>query len=171
MPAYIASQSFTVIGGVKLLNFGTFAQYLVVERSQVIRTPDHVDDVHAAAWPLGAVTAWRCAPTQTSQPQLSHPALRNRAAIVNGAVKKGDNVLITGIGGGVALLVLQICLAQGANVYVTSGSEDKIHKAIELGAKGGVSYKASMSSRPPRTRCMAYPHDRVQRTGRLSLGR
>ena len=67
-----------------------------------------------------------------------------RAAIINGAVKKGDSVLITGIGGGVALIALQLCVAQGANVYVTSGGADKIRKAVELGAKGGVSYKDSM---------------------------
>ena len=63
--------------------------------------------------------------------------------MVNGAFQAGDNVLITGIGGGVALLALQLCVAKGANVYVTSGSEDKIRRAVELGAKGGVSYKAS----------------------------
>lgn len=64
-----------------------------------------------------------------------------RATVVNAGVKKGDNVLITGIGGGVALLALQICLARGANVYVSSGSEEKISKAVGLGAKGGVNYK------------------------------
>ena len=42
-----------------MVDFGTFAQYIVVERDQVILTPDHLDDVHAAAWPLGGVTAWR----------------------------------------------------------------------------------------------------------------
>ncbi|KAI8982793.1 NAD-P-binding protein [Trametes punicea] len=115
--------SFYVLGGGKKTPLGTFAQYVVVERDQVIPTPDHLDDVHAAAWPIGAVTAWR-------------------ATMVNGQVKKGDNVLITGIGGGVALVALQLCVARGANVYVTSGNEDKIRKAVELGAKGGVSYKA-----------------------------
>ena len=59
-------------------------------------------------------------------------------------MKKRDSVLITGIGGGVALIALQLCVAQGANVYVTSGGADKIRKAVELGAKGGVSYKDSM---------------------------
>ncbi|EJF66218.1 NAD(P)-binding protein [Dichomitus squalens LYAD-421 SS1] len=113
---------FIIVGASKAIDFGTFAQYIVVDRDQVIPTPDHLDDVHAAAWPLGGVTAWR-------------------ATIVNGAVKKGDNVLITGIGGGVAILALQLAIAAGANVYVTSGSEEKIRKAIELGAKGGVSYK------------------------------
>lgn len=51
-------------------------------------------------------------------------------------------MLVTGIGGGVAILALQICVALGANVYVTSGSEEKIQQAIKLGAKGGVNYKA-----------------------------
>ncbi|KAI9065457.1 NAD-P-binding protein [Trametes sanguinea] len=115
--------NFYILGGGKTTPLGTFAQYVVVERDQVIPTPDHLDDVHAAAWPLGAVTAWR-------------------ATMVNGQVKKGDNVLITGIGGGVALLALQLCVARGANVYVTSGNADKISKAVELGAKGGVSYRA-----------------------------
>ncbi len=44
-------------------------------------------------------------------------------------------------GGGVALFALQFATAAGANVFVTSGSEDKIKKAVELGAKGGVNYK------------------------------
>jgi NADPH:quinone reductase-like Zn-dependent oxidoreductase len=63
--------------------------------------------------------------------------------MVNANVQAGDNVLITGIGGGVALLAVQLCIAKGANVYVTSGSEDKIKRAMELGAKGGVIYKSS----------------------------
>ncbi|EIW60533.1 NAD-P-binding protein [Trametes versicolor FP-101664 SS1] len=114
---------FFVLGGSNANPLGTFAQYVVVERDQIIPIPDHLDDVHAAAWPIGAVTAWR-------------------ATMVNGAVKQGDSVLITGIGGGVALTALQLCVARGANVYVTSGGEDKIRKAVALGAKGGVSYKA-----------------------------
>ena len=72
--------------------------------------------------------------------------------MVNGAVKAGDSVLITGIGGGVALIALQLCVAQGARVYVTSGSEDKIRRAVELGARGGVSYTASASRPCPRRR-------------------
>ncbi|KAJ3515056.1 hypothetical protein NMY22_g14548 [Coprinellus aureogranulatus] len=111
---------FGILGGTP--SGGTFADYLVFERDLLIPSPDHLDDVHVAAFPLGGVTAWR-------------------AAVVNGEVKPGQNVLITGIGGGVALLVLQYCVAIGANVYVTSGKRDKIDKAIALGAKGGAIYK------------------------------
>ncbi|KAG9313485.1 hypothetical protein JVU11DRAFT_5810 [Chiua virens] len=98
--------------------------YVVVERDQVIRSPDHLDDVHMAAWPVGGLTAWR-------------------AAIVNARVAQGHNVLITGIGGGVALIALQLCLTKGATVFVTSGSEDKLAKAVALGASGGVNYKSA----------------------------
>ncbi|KAH8106922.1 hypothetical protein BXZ70DRAFT_915626 [Cristinia sonorae] len=114
---------FTILGGGgDMAPLGTFAQYAVVERDQVILTPPHVDDEHISAFPVGGVTAWR-------------------AVSINAKVQKGQNVLITGIGGGVALIALQLCLARGANVYVTSGSEDKIRKAVNLGAKGGVNYK------------------------------
>ncbi len=67
----------------------------------------------------------------------------NRAVAVNAKVQQGQNVLITGIGGGVALLALQICVAIGANVYVTSGSAEKLARALALGAKGGANYKDS----------------------------
>ena len=56
-----ACGSFYILGGGKANPLGTFAEYVVVERDQVIPTPDHLDDVHAAAWPIGAVTAWRYA--------------------------------------------------------------------------------------------------------------
>ncbi|KAI0689421.1 NAD(P)-binding protein [Cytidiella melzeri] len=111
-----------ILGGIKATPIGTFSQYVVVERDQVVESPDHLDDEHAAAWPLAGLTAWR-------------------AAHVNARVQEGDNVLITGIGGGVALIALQLCVARKANVYVSSGSEEKILKAVELGAKGGVNYK------------------------------
>lgn len=71
----------------------------------------------------------------------------------------GQNVLITGIGGGVALTALQLwylfstdhfcttkisfpqcSIAKGANVYVTSGSQIKIQKAKALGARQGFDY-------------------------------
>ncbi|KAI0819102.1 NAD(P)-binding protein [Irpex lacteus] len=114
--------SMSILGGIKAIPLGTFSQYVAVERDQVVESPAHLDDEHVAAWPLGGLTAWR-------------------ATVVNAQVKAGDTVLITGIGGGVALLALQLSLARKANVYVSSGSEDKIRKAIELGAKGGVSYR------------------------------
>ena len=68
-----------------------------------------------------------------------------RAVVVNARVSHGHTVLITGIGGGVALLALQLCIALGAQVYVTSGSDAKLARAVDLGAAGGVNYRRSLS--------------------------
>jgi NADPH:quinone reductase-like Zn-dependent oxidoreductase len=70
----------------------------------------------------------------------------SRVSIICGRVQSGQNVLITGIGGGVALIAMQICIAKGASVYVTSGSERKVQKAITFGAKGGANYKDGKST-------------------------
>jgi NADPH:quinone reductase-like Zn-dependent oxidoreductase len=115
--------SFRVIGATKGTP-GTFARHVIIDRDQLVLTPGHLDDVHAAALPLGALTAWR-------------------ACFVNGGVTAGSTVLITGIGGGVALLALQLCVAAGAQVWVTGGSPEKIKQAQSFGAKGGVLYKSS----------------------------
>ncbi|KAI0263396.1 NAD-P-binding protein [Gloeopeniophorella convolvens] len=114
--------TFGILGGGAVPPIGTFSSYVAVARDQVLRTPAHLDDVHAAAWPVGGVTAWR-------------------AVVVNARVQRGHTVLITGIGGGVALLALQLCRALGARAYVTSGSPAKLARARELGAAGGVNYK------------------------------
>ncbi|KAL0946427.1 hypothetical protein HGRIS_012650 [Hohenbuehelia grisea] len=115
---------FGILGGVGYPPQGTFAQYVAIERDQVIPSPEHLDDIHISAWPIGGVTAWR-------------------ASMVNAKVEQGQNVLITGIGGGVALLAAQLCIAKGAHVYVTSGNQAKIDKAVQLGVRGGVIYKES----------------------------
>ncbi|KAJ7441654.1 NAD-P-binding protein [Mycena galericulata] len=114
--------NFGILGSSSFPPLGTFAEYVVVRREEVIPTPPHLTDEQIAAWPLAGLTAWR-------------------AVSVLADVKAGQNVLIPGIGGGVALVALQLCVALGASVYVTSGDARKIDKAVKLGAKGGASYK------------------------------
>lgn len=65
----------------------------------------------------------------------------HRAAVINAGAEKGRNILITGGGGGVALIAVQLAVAKGANVFVTSGSDEKIQKLLPFGVKGGVNYK------------------------------
>jgi zinc-binding alcohol dehydrogenase/oxidoreductase len=101
---------------------GTFAEYIKIEAKYLVPKPTHLSFEAAAALPLAGVTGWR--------------ALMSRAKL-----QTNEKVLITGIGGGVALLVLQFAVATGAEVWVTSGSDEKIAQAIALGAKGGVNYK------------------------------
>ncbi|KAJ7473746.1 NAD-P-binding protein [Mycena galericulata] len=114
--------NFGILGSSSFPPLGTFAEYVVVRREEVIPTPPHLTDEQIAAWPIAWLTTWR-----------------PRCPLAD--VKAGQNILIPGIGGGVALIALQLCVALGASVYVTSGDARKIDKAIKLGAKGGASYK------------------------------
>ncbi|KAJ5928447.1 hypothetical protein N7466_007403 [Penicillium verhagenii] len=116
---------YRIMGGTKVYQTGTLQEYITIDESEVEEAPAHLSDAEAAALPLTGLTAWR--------------ALVSKAGERNS--KDGAAVLITGIGGGVALMALRFAVARGAHVFVTSSSEEKIQKAVELGATGGVSYK------------------------------
>jgi NADPH:quinone reductase-like Zn-dependent oxidoreductase len=94
---------------------GTFAEYVCVPARNVRTIPDAIPDEVAGAYTLSVLTAWRMCVTRAN-------------------VAPGDEVLIWGIGGGVALASLAICKARGARVWVTSSSEAKLAKARALGA-------------------------------------
>jgi len=94
---------------------GTLAEQIVVPATNVRRVPDGVSDEVAAAFPLATLTAWRM-------------------CVSRAQVRAGEDVLIWGIGGGVALAALQICKARGARVFVTSSSAEKLERARALGA-------------------------------------
>jgi len=113
------AKDFTILG---LPEQGTFAQYVCVPARYVRPLPAHLSFEQAAVLPLGGLTAYR--------------AIFTRASL-----QAGERVLITGIGGGVALLGLQMAVARGAEVWVTSSSPAKLESAQKLGARGGVNYK------------------------------
>lgn len=119
------SGAYMIMGGTKFNNKGALQDFVTIDESEVEEAPAHLSDAEAAALPLTGLTAWR--------------ALVYKAGKRNSG--NGATVLITGIGGGVALMALRFAVAMGAHVYVTSSSEEKIKKAIGLGASGGVSYK------------------------------
>ena len=66
------------MGGGNLPPLGTFAEFVTVEREQVILSPDHLDDEHTAAWPLGGLTAWRYALLSHEQDQKTDFAPEQR---------------------------------------------------------------------------------------------
>ncbi|KAH8145035.1 uncharacterized protein LAJ45_10946 [Morchella importuna] len=123
-PAGPESDVYAILGGTKHAPTGTLQEYISVPVSEVEEAPLHLDAVESAAIPLCGLTAFR-------------------AVFTKGQVQAGQNVLITGIGGGVALMALAFCCAKGAVVFVTSGSGDKLVAAKELGASAGVSYKST----------------------------
>jgi zinc-binding alcohol dehydrogenase/oxidoreductase len=109
---------FSILG---LPRDGTLAERISVPISQLTSKPVSFSWEEAAALPLAGLTAWR-------------------AVFARAQLLAGEKVLLTGIGGGVALFALQFAVAQGAEVWVTSSSADKIERAVALGAKGGAIY-------------------------------
>ncbi|MFW9990628.1 MAG: zinc-binding dehydrogenase [Candidatus Odinarchaeota archaeon] len=103
---------------------GGYAEYVVVNAEHAIPIPDGVsiDFAQAAALPLTFMTAWRMVMTRAR-------------------LKPGEEVLITGIGGGVAVAALQIAKLVGARVTVTSSSDEKLGKALDLGADATINYR------------------------------
>ena len=102
---------------------GTFAELVRVPVENVCDRPSYLSAYEAAAIPLAGLTAYR--------------ALVSRAQL-----KSGETVLITGIGGGVSSLGLQIAKALGARVVVTSRSDWKLGEALKLGADAALNVSA-----------------------------
>lgn len=94
---------------------GTMAEYVVVPAANVRTIPATIAPDVAAAFPLATLTAWRM-------------------MVSRAQVHAGENVLIWGIGGGVALAALQICKQLGARVWAVSSSAEKLRRAGEMGA-------------------------------------
>lgn len=94
---------------------GTIAEYIVLPAVNVRTIPANVPEEQAAAFTLVTLTAWRM-------------------IVSRARVQAGENVLIWGIGGGVALAALQICKQLGARVWAVSSSDEKLRRAADLGA-------------------------------------
>jgi zinc-binding alcohol dehydrogenase/oxidoreductase len=114
------SKAFRVLG---MPDAGTFASQIAIPKANIHDVPPHLSWEQAAALPLAGLTAWRTLFTRCK-------------------LRKSEKILISGIGGGVALAALQFAVATGAEVWVTSGSDAKIAAAVQMGAKGGANYTA-----------------------------
>ena len=114
----VQSASFDILG---LKREGTYAEYVRVPADHVHDKPAHLSFEEAAAIPLASVTAYR-------------------ALVTRAQVRAGETVVVTGIGGGVATSALVLARALGADVFVTSGSDEKLAAALSHGALGGVNH-------------------------------
>ena len=100
---------------------GTLAEFVTIPARNARTIPRDKSIESAGAFTLSTLTAWRMAVTRAR-------------------VKKGDNVLIWGIGGGVALAALEIVRRLGGISWVTSHSEEKLALARGLGADHVINY-------------------------------
>jgi crotonyl-CoA carboxylase/reductase len=96
-------------------NWGSFAEYCLVQAQQLLRKPGRLTWEEAASYGLTYFTAYRM--------------LVDRAE-----VRAGDNVLVWGAGGGLGTFAVQLCRLLGANACAVVSSDDKIELVRGLGA-------------------------------------
>lgn len=100
---------------------GCWRDTMVISAQGVSKAPEHLSDAEVAALPCAALTAWR-------------------SLMVEGGLKAGETVVVQGTGG-VSIFALQFAKAAGAEVIVTSSSDEKLARAYALGADHLVNYK------------------------------
>jgi alcohol dehydrogenase len=100
---------------------GGLAELCRARAHQLIRIPDGVSYVDAAALPVAYGTALRMMTT-------------------NGHVAKGEKVLILGASGGVGVCCLQLAKIAGAEVIACAGTDAKAKRLMELGADKTINY-------------------------------
>jgi NADPH:quinone reductase-like Zn-dependent oxidoreductase len=101
---------------------GWLAQEILLPAAALVKIPDSLKDEQVAPLSAAGVTAWN-------------------TVVEFGRVKAGDLVLALGTGG-VSIFALQIAKLNGAQVAITSSSDEKLEKARALGADFTVNYRS-----------------------------
>lgn len=99
---------------------GMLAEKVVLHEDGLVHLPEHLSYEEGATLPCAAVTAWH-------------------ALVGEGRLKAGDTVLVQGTGG-VSIFALQFSHLMGARVIATSSKDEKLARALELGASDGINY-------------------------------
>ena len=142
--ARVQAPSYKILG---LPDDGTYAERVRVPAENLFLKPAALSWEAAAAIPLAGLTAYR-------------------AVVTRARVQRGETVLITGIGGGVATFALLIARHLGARVIVTSASDVKLERAGQLGAAGGVNYANDGWPKQAQALCDGGPDVIVDSAGR-----
>lgn len=107
---------------VALLAGGGYAEQVAVPAGQVLRVPDGVDLVTAAALPEVAATVYS-------------------NLIMTAQLQPGETVLIHGATGGIGTMAVQLAKVFGAKVAATAGTAEKVSTATAfLGADIAINY-------------------------------
>jgi NADPH2:quinone reductase len=105
-----------IIGG----RGGGFAERITLPATGVRPVPAGLDDAEAAAFTVGALTAWV-------------------GLMTRGRLQKGERVLITGAGGGMGLAAVALAAHEGAEVIAVASSDARLSIAQAAGAHHGIS--------------------------------
>ena len=104
-----------------LETLGVLREYGIYEQHQVCTVAPHLTDAEASCYPCAGLTAWN-------------------SLVTFSGITAGDTVLVQGTGG-VAIMALQMAKAMGAQVIVTSSRNDRLQRALALGADHGINYR------------------------------
>lgn len=110
---------------------GGYAEFVKSPAVNAIPIPEHMTFEQAAAFPLVFLTAWHMLVTRAG-------------------LRPGEDVLVLGAGSGVGSAAIQIAKVVGARVIATASSEEKLIKAMELGADDAILHGAREWSRDVR---------------------
>jgi NADPH:quinone reductase-like Zn-dependent oxidoreductase len=102
---------------------GTMADLMCLPEGGVVKAPAHVSDEEAATLPCAALTAWS-------------------AIVTYDELRPGSKVLVQGTGG-VALFALKFAKLLGTHVTIISSSDQKIARAMALGADAAINYTST----------------------------
>jgi len=105
-----------------LLAGGGYATETVVPSVCVMRTPQDLTNLEAAAVPEVFITAYL-------------------NLFLIGGLESGSTALVHGGSGGVGTAAIQLAKCAGARVFVTAGSDDRCQACLELGADAAFSYR------------------------------
>ena len=100
---------------------GAYAEKIACKTSQLIRIPDGVTDVEAAAGLIAFGTAWHM-------------------LITRAGLRSGQTVLINSVGSGIGSAAVQVAKNAGAFVIGNSSRDDKLERAGGLGLDVGINY-------------------------------
>ncbi len=101
---------------------GVLAEFVAFEEGGLVPIPGDLTFEEAAALPCAAVTAWN--------------------ALTAAGCGPGKTVLLQGTGG-VSIFALQFARALGARAIITSGHDEKLARALALGADAGTNYRTN----------------------------
>ncbi|SPF39398.1 Alcohol dehydrogenase, zinc-binding domain protein [Syntrophobacter sp. SbD1] len=118
-PASAVKESDRVFG---IVAGGGYGRYLAARAQHLVPIPENLSFTEAAATAEVFFTAYY-------------------NLFVQAGIKAADTVLLHGGGSGVGTAAIQLCSSTGAAVIITAGSEDKIKRALDLGASAGINYK------------------------------
>ncbi len=104
-----------------LVNGGGYAEFCTIDEEMALPIPDHWSYEYAASIPKSFITADETLFTQAD-------------------LKKGESILIHAGGSGVGTASIQLAQYIGAKIFITAGTDEKINKALEIGAHTGINY-------------------------------